>query len=135
METQQEVACPKCGGAMWDQKNGKFPWKAGTPIYKCRDKDCAKTGGVIWEPKKPLSEGPLLPNETASDPHLQTQPVPQQATKSGPTVEQYQRCYLDCLRWAIDHVKPMLLAADDLGCTPEAILAATATLFIARTRR
>lgn len=121
---------------MWDQKNGKFPWKAGTPIYKCRDKDCAKTGGVIWEPKKPLSEGPLLPNETADDPHLQAQPLPQQVTKSGPSVEQYQRCYLDCLRWSLDSVAPMLRGNTPVvDVTAEAIVAAAATLFIARTRR
>ena len=36
---------------MWDQQNGKFPWKPGTPIFKCRTKECATAGGVIWEPK------------------------------------------------------------------------------------
>lgn len=121
---------------MWDQKKGKFPWKAGKPIYKCRNADCAKDGGVIWEPRKALSEGALLPNETASDPHLQAQaPVPPTPTRSGPTVEQYQRCYLDCVRWALDNVAPVLAKTPDIGITPEAVLAAAATLFIARTRR
>jgi hypothetical protein len=62
---------------MWDQKNGKYPWKPGTPIFKCRDKECASNGGVIWEPKngaaKPFPKAPpakvayntpkALPNE------------------------------------------------------------------------
>jgi hypothetical protein len=41
--------CPKCGGLMFDQKAGKYPWKPGTPIFKCRDKE--RCDGVIWEPK------------------------------------------------------------------------------------
>jgi hypothetical protein len=36
-----QPTCPVCSGQMWDQKNGKYPWKPGTPIFKCRDKECA----------------------------------------------------------------------------------------------
>ena len=45
---------------MWDQKNGKYPWKPGTPIFKCRDKECATKGGVYWEDRGP-SIKPAIP--------------------------------------------------------------------------
>ena len=35
--------CPKCGGKMWDNRQGKTNPKA--PDYKCRDRKCE---GVIW---------------------------------------------------------------------------------------
>ena len=38
--------CPKCGGAMWDNRATKRNPKA--PDYKCRDRSC---DGVIWPPK------------------------------------------------------------------------------------
>ena len=40
------VACPKCGGRMWDNRIAKRNPKA--PDYKCRDRSC---DGVIWPPK------------------------------------------------------------------------------------
>ena len=39
-------ACPKCGGAMWDNRAGKR--NPAAPDYKCRDKAC---DGAIWPPK------------------------------------------------------------------------------------
>lgn len=41
-----DVACPKCGSRMWDNRIGKRNPKA--PDFKCRDKSC---DGVIWPPK------------------------------------------------------------------------------------
>lgn len=38
-----EPACPKCGGAMWDNREGKKSPKA--PDFKCRDKAC---DGAFW---------------------------------------------------------------------------------------
>ena len=38
--------CPKCGGAMWDNRESKRNPRA--PDFKCRDKAC---DGVIWPPK------------------------------------------------------------------------------------
>src|SRR2546423_13842075 len=38
--------CPKCGGAMWDNREGKRNPKA--PDFKCKDREC---DGVIW-PKR-----------------------------------------------------------------------------------
>lgn len=38
--------CPKCGGPMWDNREGKKNPKA--PDFKCKDKAC---DGAIWPPK------------------------------------------------------------------------------------
>ena len=38
--------CPKCGGAMWDNREGKRNPKA--PDFKCKDRSC---DGVIWPPR------------------------------------------------------------------------------------
>ena len=42
-------ACPKCGGSMWDNRDGKKNPKA--PDFKCKDKNC---DGVVWPPKAPV---------------------------------------------------------------------------------
>ena len=39
-------SCPKCGGAMWDNRASKRNPRA--PDFKCRDKGCE---GVIWPPR------------------------------------------------------------------------------------
>ena len=43
------VTCPKCGGPTWDERKSKF-WdpSKNRPTHKCRDKECAANGGVIW---------------------------------------------------------------------------------------
>lgn len=48
------LTCPRCEGAMYDQRapTNQWPWKPGTPIAKCKDKECAKAGGVYWEDSK-----------------------------------------------------------------------------------
>ena len=38
--------CPKCGGAMWDNRESKRNPRA--PDFKCRDKAC---DGVVWPPR------------------------------------------------------------------------------------
>jgi hypothetical protein len=42
----QVPQCPKCGGAMWDNRASKRNPRA--PDFKCRDKSC---DGVIWPPR------------------------------------------------------------------------------------
>jgi len=45
--------CPKCGGPMWDNRQGKKNPKA--PDYKCKDKGC---DGAIWPAKvQPAANG------------------------------------------------------------------------------
>jgi len=44
--------CPRCGGAMWDNREGKRNPKA--PDFKCKDRSC---DGVIWPPRTATSAG------------------------------------------------------------------------------
>ena len=44
--TMNEIACPKCSGAMWDNRLTKKNPKQ--PDFKCKDKAC---DGVIWPPR------------------------------------------------------------------------------------
>ena len=46
-------ACPKCGGAMWDNRASKRNPRA--PDFKCRDKGCE---GVIWPPRDGAGQAP-----------------------------------------------------------------------------
>ena len=48
--TTTSPACPKCGGPMWDNREGKKNPKA--PDYKCKDKGC---DGAIWPAKAPAA--------------------------------------------------------------------------------
>jgi hypothetical protein len=50
-------SCPKCGGAMWDNRAKKTNPKA--PDFKCRDK--ANCDGVIWPPKGGKAAPPPQP--------------------------------------------------------------------------
>ena len=44
---QLDVACPKCGGNMWDNRLNKRNPKS--PDFKCKDRSC---DGVIWPPRQ-----------------------------------------------------------------------------------
>ena len=57
--------CPKCGGAMWDNRVGKKNPKA--PDYKCKDKGC---DGVVWPPKAT----PVTVSHTMAGPGLDQMP-------------------------------------------------------------
>lgn len=57
--------CPTCGGAMWDNREGKKNPKA--PDFKCKDKNC---DGVVWPPrpaKRVEGGGPGKPGSDFSD--------------------------------------------------------------------
>lgn len=55
--------CPKCGGAMWDNRATKRNPKA--PDFKCRDRSC---DGVIWPEKAGVVAMPPLETEARSTP-------------------------------------------------------------------
>jgi hypothetical protein len=46
-------SCPKCGGEMWDNREGKRNPKA--PDFKCKDRGC---DGVIWPPRGTVASTP-----------------------------------------------------------------------------
>ena len=54
--------CPKCEGAMWDNRQGKRNPRA--PDFKCKDAAC---GGVIWPPREP-GAAPAEPRPPAGTP-------------------------------------------------------------------
>jgi hypothetical protein len=53
-------ACPKCGGAMWDNRASKKNPRA--PDFKCKKSDC---DGVIW-PAKQSAAAPAASSQAAS---------------------------------------------------------------------
>ncbi|GLC25688.1 hypothetical protein [Roseisolibacter agri] len=57
--------CPKCQGAMWDNRENKRNPRA--PDFKCKDAAC---GGVIWPPRDPSAPdaGPRPPSGAEGDP-------------------------------------------------------------------
>jgi hypothetical protein len=133
MPTTTEVSCPKCGGAMWDNRETKKNPKA--PDYKCRDRGC---DGVIWPPKngqratvsappaekQGYSTGGPLPYEVADAPiaHAETG-APPSTGKLDDLFHLYDVCFEHA--YQIAHKK---MGAD---CTHEGIAAQAAALFIA----
>jgi len=136
------VTCPQCHGPMWDERKGKY-WGNGLsqsgkpkPTHKCRNKEC---GGALW-----LKEAPT-PTTT---PVVQPTPAPAVSTPTKQPVSigltgdasldrdvdgwaALRAKYGECFTYVMDNVVPVLDAAK-IGASPEAIAAATATLFIAR---
>ncbi|WP_148306425.1 hypothetical protein [Gemmatirosa kalamazoonensis] len=55
-------SCPKCGGAMWDNRESKRNPRA--PDFKCRDKAC---DGVIWPPRDAVP-APAAATDTTYEP-------------------------------------------------------------------
>jgi hypothetical protein len=104
----QEVACPKCGGKMWDNRVGKKNPKA--PDFKCRDKSC---DGVIWPPKKADVVAGSIP------------PAPSVPTKS------IAQMYIESTDFVLATIVPKY-EAKEIGCSPESIASMVATIFIAR---
>lgn len=67
---------------------------------------------------------PLVPQPAT----FQTPPVPRTVTDAAK-----EQLHIDCLRWAVEHLAP-ILSAGPTGCSPEAIAAMAATQFISRAR-
>lgn len=142
---QVEPKCPQCGGYMWNQKGGKYPWKPGTPIWKCKDKECAKAGGVIWEPKTVITTTvlgsqvtyaankpnahlpPLLQNQEAED-------AAELAGKIGPPEKpKLTKLYLDATEFVLEKIV-CLYEAKEIGVSDQAVAAMVATVFIAASK-
>jgi hypothetical protein len=98
--TAQEMACPKCQGRMWDNRETKRNPKQ--PDFKCRDKAC---DGVIWPPrngngaapaprsasttKQPTNIGGPLPWESEQE----TGPAPATRSNVPASFALYDRCF------------------------------------------
>lgn len=130
---------------MFDNRTTKTNPKA--PDFKCRNATKVKDGpgcdGVIWPPK-PGQRSPYAPpaaakQEFSSGSHIPGLDAPQSISDAQPNVEAgsvYPRLqklfsvYDVCLDHIMTNVAPKLNNSE-IGTTPEAIAAMTATLFIA----
>lgn len=119
-------SCPKCGGACWDNRLSKRSPKA--PDFKCRDRSC---DGCIWPPRAARAVTPAdAPSVLAPAADL---PQPASAPPAGHGGEKLAGCYLACVRFVLEKVRPEYERA---GITMDAaaVSAVTAQLFIARCR-
>ena len=80
--------CPKCGGEMWDNREGKRNPKA--PDFKCKDRGC---DGVIWPPRGTAVPGAQTATSRAASPAegpsprpAGMKPVPNTSRAQGPAV-------------------------------------------------
>jgi hypothetical protein len=141
MPTTTEVSCPKCGGAMWDNRETKKNPKA--PDYKCKDRSC---DGVIWPPKpgqrSPVSAPPAEKQAYSAGPHingLDDAPIAHAETGAPPSgaaqgvdfaavnrLNKQFSLYDACLAHA--HSAATRLFGNDV--TDEAVAAMAATLYI-----
>ena len=62
--------CPKCGGAMWDNREGKRNPKA--PDFKCRDRAC---DGVVWPPRDGKGKSALVPADEPEEISFDSSPL------------------------------------------------------------
>ena len=120
-------ACPKCGGAMWDNRTSKRNPRA--PDYKCRNRACV---GVLWPGQRGRSAIPALPA-----PRLAA--VPEDEPDGGDSADArslppLRRKYLDLTDFVIHFVR-LKYEENELECRPDTIAAIAATLYIAETRR
>jgi hypothetical protein len=53
VDSAEIPSCPKCEGAMWDNRESKRNPRA--PDFKCKDASC---GGVVWPPRDPNAPAP-----------------------------------------------------------------------------
>ena len=140
---QQEVACPKCGGAMWDNRLSKKNPKQ--PDFKCRNRAC---DGVIWPPRngtrqaappqnnapQPFSQGGPLPYEVETGAPPAHYAPPQTAAVAATTATDpfltLAQLYARCMDTALALANQKGIAALG-GDTAGAVAAMCATLFIA----
>lgn len=139
----QEVACPKCGGRTWDNREGKKNPKA--PDFKCRDRSC---DGVIWPPKNTTWAGKPSAQTIAANPQpsgkqpfsigtlpIDEPPDPIRAElERGEGWAELRQKYGECLTFVIDNVVPVLNRSE-IGTDPASVAAITATLYIERNKR
>jgi hypothetical protein len=120
-------ACIRCGGDMHDNR-GEAGRSAKAPDFRCKAPECVDDQGrrsALWARDLMKQPKPKSPNGQA----------PSQAPANGlPDADAFQklaRIHFRALRHVLEHEAPLIakLAGDQAG----AVMAATATLFIAAT--
>lgn len=136
MAATADVACPICGGAMWDNREGKRNPKA--PDMKCKDKSCE---GVIWPPK---NGQPARPGAAPSANKIAASAGPHIPAIDGPTQPQFAspqtitptpdlgklNSFFALYDVCLDHAHSAATRKFGNDVTDEAVAAMTATLFI-----
>lgn len=130
--TMTATACPKCSGAMWDNRATKRNPKQ--PDFKCKNTGC---DGVIWPPRAngngapaphPVASSPYAPAPVPPNPAIGDLPGDPASGYAGPIgipglaalVAEYSLCMVQASRLAESH-----------GITDQqARVAIAATLFI-----
>jgi hypothetical protein len=132
--TEQDIACPKCGGKMWDNRATKLNPKQ--PDYKCKDRGC---DGVIWPPRNGAAPKAAASAPRTTAPMALGGPLPyEQETGAAPAAiadvsagfAMYGRC-LDFARMEVLRTGLDKLGGDVAG----AIAAMAATLYIQANRK
>lgn len=125
--------CPVCGGDVWDNRTNKKNPKS--PDYKCK----ADGDHAFWLAKQNSAPAPARsrPAPVNNPPHIPEIDGPEDAIPpdvQGDPLEIMGALYLRC-----SYIGARVLAArckeSGVALTPEAISAATATLFIQATQR
>lgn len=125
---QDETRCPKCHGAMFDNRLTKRNPKA--PDFKCKDRSC---DGVVWPPKngvpQPTSK-PVATERGDKSPYSVGGPIP--GIDGTPALDRLFALYGVCLAEAIQQAQKLDRA--DFGSSPETITSMAATMFIAASK-
>ncbi len=127
---QAEVACPKCGGAVWDNRLTKKNFKA--PDFKCRNRAC---DGVIWPPRQTTNPRPQIapPAEFGDLPGVPVSqaPVAAPAAPQANGQERLQRIF-KVQELCFTHALTMAAKAEAAGVAPtlEGVSALTAQALI-----
>jgi hypothetical protein len=136
-----EVACPKCGGKTWDNRETKTNPKA--PDFKCRDRGC---DGVIWPPKNGAAPKAAAPRAAApvrqpvslgpTDTPFDTEAVYQKGpAQSGDTLVGITSLYQRCLDTATAITAQTDSLAGPEGVSPVVVASVAAALFIEANKR
>ena len=123
-------SCPKCNGAMWDNREGKKNPKS--PDFRCKDKSCVDEKGFgtgLWE--KDIQKGAKPAPAPAKQGFTSGPHIPEIDGPALPheKMEKLFDVYDVCLDHVLSSVVPKLVKAD-IGTSPESVGAMTATLLI-----
>ena len=125
--------CPKCGGAMWDNRATKRNPKA--PDFKCRDRSC---DGVLWpgQVKEPAAAIHAERPDAQPTPNAEPSPArgPLASTVEKVVHDSLRACYLDVTRFVLADVRRLYEEAG-VPCTDATVAAIVATVFISVCRR
>lgn len=140
----QGVQCPKCGSAMIDDRNNKRSDKS--PDYTCSNMLCVQTRNgksyrtAIWAKDAPPAPPPKppAPKNGVSYGHpgflegAEQQEAAELQKRIGFDISKIQTdlsLYQSITEWYLATMVPVLTKAD-VGCSPESVNAAVATIFI-----